>query len=242
MLNKTSGPGSLSRLPPEQREQVLMQVQFHLQAPPVEEVVLNDVLTLRLRIAAGVTRPMSSKRLARWLWENPTLFRGRSVLDMGTGSGVQGITCLLGGARRAVLSDVTWSAVNCARANVAALGLLPQATVVRSDVFDAIPPNEAPFDLIVFAQPYFGDDPLVGHECTRGMLDPGLLLPRFFASARTFLVKGGRLVLMAWNFAGIVNDPVLVGRQHGWVPSQVEQCDDVGSVQRGVFNIVTFVA
>lgn len=230
----------LARLSAEQKAQVLRQVEFHLHAPPSEEVRLNEVVSLHVQIRSGVTRPMSSKALARWLWEHQAYYRDQRVLDVGTGSGLQGLTCLLGGASEAVLSDVTDSAIECAGDNLRTSGLGSRGRVVRSDLFDAMKSEEGEFSLIVFAQPFFAGHPIPEYEFTRGMLDPGDLLVCFFAGARRFLRPSGRMVLMAWDFAGDTNDPTLVGSAQGYRVVSIDTCRDLGGIQQGTFSVIVF--
>lgn len=227
----------LETLSTEQKAQVLQQIRYHLGAPPHVDVVLNDVVSMRLQVGPGVTRPMSSKGLAQWLWAKPKLFYRRSVLDMGTGCGIQGITCLLGGCECAVLCDVTSSSVECAARNVKGAGLAERSRVVRSDLFEAMTQAQA-FDLMVFAQPYFAGLPLPEFEFTRGMLDPGQLLNRFFSEARKFLKPSGCIVMMGWKFAGPVNDPASVGRAHGYEVLESYGYKDPDGIQCGSFEIL----
>lgn len=219
-----------------QRDQIDRQVNYHLSAPPVETVALADGLILRLLIQAGVTRPMSSKGLASWLWKSQHLVRGRRVLDIGTGTGVQGITCVLGGAQQVVMSDFTDSSTECARVNLFRTGLAERATVIKSDLFDGIAPSV--FDLIVFAQPYFSGVPLSGRGCTRGMLADESLLPKFFGDVRRFLSPDGVVVMMDWPFASQANRASLVGRTAGLsIDSQIDfECSE--GIQSGRFEIV----
>ena len=62
-------PKSLGALNDQQRTQILRQIQYHIEAPPWEEVDLNGSISLRLNILPGVTRPMSSKGLGKMALE-----------------------------------------------------------------------------------------------------------------------------------------------------------------------------
>lgn len=230
---------SLSSLTPNQKIQILSQIEYHLDAPSYEEIKLSDTVSLQMHICAGVTRPMSSKGLARWLWRSPDLYFRKRVLDIGTGCGVQGITCLLGAADFALLSDVSDESARCAQGNLCASGLGARGEVQVSDLFESLG-RVGSFDLVVFAQPYFEGNPLPQFPFTRGMLAPNDLLHRFYADVRNFLRPGGHVVLMGWSFAGGANDPAAVGPQYGFTEIRRELYRDQSGVQKGEFHVLLF--
>jgi len=61
--------------------------------------------------------------LARYLLDHPALIRDRSVLDLGTGSGIVAIAACLGGARHVLAADIDPYAIAAARLNAAANGV-----------------------------------------------------------------------------------------------------------------------
>ena len=63
---------------------------------------------------------------------------GKSVVDVGTGSGVLAISAALSGATAVVAVDISRTAVDCARANVSSLELQKLVTVHESDLFENI--------------------------------------------------------------------------------------------------------
>lgn len=227
---------SLAGLTADQRRQLLNQVAYHLGAPPHEQVSITSLLSLKLQIDPGVTRPMSSKGISRWLWHASESLYGKHVLDMGTGCGIQGITCLLAGAQFVVLADVTNAAVECAGKNLLASGLQLRAQVLESDLFAALPKRE--FDVIIFAQPYFAGRPLRDYACTKGMLNDGTVLRRFFYDARPFLRPRGKIVMMDWSFAGDTNSAVRVGMANGYRVMELVEYVDPKGVQTGQFQVV----
>jgi methylase of polypeptide subunit release factors len=231
---------ALSSLTAEQREQILRQVQYHVSAQPWEDVCLSRVVSLRLRISSSVTRPMSSKHLSKWLWSHNGYISGRRVLDVGTGSGVQGLTCLLAGAKHVTFNDVVPEAVECARTNFADAGLIGSTDFVVSDLLANVPSSV--FDLVVFAQPFFTGSPFDEYPFTRGMLAHESFLDRFFSTVRGFLADDGLVVMMRWPFAGRGQDPVVHGRSNGFTVSDEWQCQESEGVQSGEFSVVTLRA
>ncbi len=66
--------------------------------------------------------------LARYLLDNPALVRGKSVLDLGCGSGLTAIAPLLSGARSALAADIDPLALVAAELNAAANGVVIATT------------------------------------------------------------------------------------------------------------------
>lgn len=65
--------------------------------------VLND-----FKVLEKVLRPekMTALYLAKWLFFNNGIFRNKTVIDMGSGTGIQGIVCGLYGANKVLFSDI----------------------------------------------------------------------------------------------------------------------------------------
>lgn len=80
--------------------------------------------------------------------------RGRSVLDVGCGTGVLSLVAARAGAVVTAI-DVNPDAVHTAVGNAAANGLTVE--VLQSDLFEGLPDRR--FDLIVVNPPYFAKDP-----------------------------------------------------------------------------------
>lgn len=197
----------------EQQFQIAVQLDFHEGAPFCERVDLRDVSTLS--VAPDVMRPMSSKVLARWILRNGALFSDRVVFDIGTGCGIQAVVCAAAGARKVVAGDVSRAATECAARNVQSLHMEHAVQIIQSDLFSGYS-HTPKADVILFAQPFFSDEPIVEKPVSIGMLDQGVLVPRFLSEARQFLSDGGILLMMAWGFAGQTNDPRTYCRQFGY--------------------------
>jgi release factor glutamine methyltransferase len=115
---------------------------------------------------------------------------GERVLDLGTGSGVNGIVAAAAGGH-VVAVDVNPIAVECARANVAANRLADRIDVRESDVFEAVDDR---FDLVVFDPPFRWFAPRDLWE--RGTADENYeALRRFFAQVGGHLTSAGRILL-----------------------------------------------
>jgi release factor glutamine methyltransferase len=115
---------------------------------------------------------------------------GDRVLDMGTGSGVNGILAAAEGAR-VVAVDINPRALDAARANAEGNGVADRMEVRLSDVFSAV---DEMFDVIVFDPPFRWFRPRDLLESA--MTDEGYrAMTTFFRQVRRHLAPGGRMLI-----------------------------------------------
>jgi release factor glutamine methyltransferase len=164
--------------------------------------------------------------------------RPTRLLDMGTGSGVLGISLakeLGGDLSEAVLADRSADALGLARENAEALAV--EVRLIESDLFGAI---EGTFDLIVANLPYVpeGDrDSLsreVAHDPAAALFagSDGLdCLRRFAGEVRTLLNPGGLVALeVGHDQAPAVEGLLVQNRLHDVLSRQ-----DLSGIPRFVF-------
>ena len=121
------------------------------------------------------------------------------VLDMGTGSGVNGIVAA-SRSRDVLAVDVNPAAVTCARDNVERNGVADRVEVRESDLFQNAPGR---FDLIIFDPPYRWFRPHDMFE--RGTADESYrTLTAFFAQVTDHLSAAAR-VLIAFGTTGDID-------------------------------------
>ncbi|WP_344687842.1 class I SAM-dependent methyltransferase [Blastococcus jejuensis] len=77
--------------------------------------------------------------LARYVLDHPEVVAGRSVLDLGAGSGLVAVAAALAGARAVLASDPDPYSATAVAVNAEANGVAPIAVV--GDVLDAEPPD-----------------------------------------------------------------------------------------------------
>lgn len=110
----------------------------------------------RLKVPrGGAIRPTSERVREAWMNVLAPALEGAAVLDLFAGSGALGLEALSRGARHATLVESGARAVNCLRANVAALEAEEMVTIVVADVFgylDGLAPGT--FDIAVADPPY----------------------------------------------------------------------------------------
>jgi len=116
---------------------------------------------------------------------------GRSVLDVGCGTGVLSLVLLQRGARHALGVDIDPRAVRAARLNAERLGLADRFEARVADLF----PEGLRADLIVFNPPWIPEAPRT--RLDRAVFDPGgATLARFLATVGDHLADGGEAALL----------------------------------------------
>lgn len=150
---------------------------------------------------ALIPRPETEELVSLILQEKETLPQPARILDVGTGSGVIGLSLALElpSVGETILADVSPEALALARENAAALEVT--ATFVESDLFSGL---EGPFDLIVANLPYVPERDRatlaleLAHDPDLALFsgDDGLdLLRKFIPAAAKELASGGLLAL-----------------------------------------------
>jgi release factor glutamine methyltransferase len=117
------------------------------------------------------------------------------VLDLGTGSGIQGITAALKGCK-VTFADIDRKAVEAAMKNAELNGV--RGSFVLSDIFDGI---GSKFDTIIFNPPYLPSDGI-----KQRALDGGRggreLIDRFLGLYKDYLKPAGTVLLLESSFSG----------------------------------------
>jgi release factor glutamine methyltransferase len=142
-----------------------------------------------INLGEGVYKPLDDSYLLAEQVEK--LAHGR-VLDLGTGTGLQGIVASLKGCE-VVFADINPLAVRCAQGN-SALNRAP-GTFIVSDLFSSI---RGKFDCIVFNPPYLPEDPQnTGADVALdGGADGRVFINRFLKEYRNYLKSGGFALLV----------------------------------------------
>lgn len=116
---------------------------------------------------------------------------GKSVLDVGCGTGVLGFVLLQRGARTVVGTDLDPRAVECAAHNAELLGLDARFQAVEADLF----PEDERADCVVFNAPWVPEAPRT--RLDRGVFDEdGATLRRFIADVPRHLSEDGVAALL----------------------------------------------
>jgi release factor glutamine methyltransferase len=164
---------------------------------------------LELNLCKGVYEPREdSYLLARAVQK----YAFGKVLDLGTGTGIQGITAALRGCD-VTFADVDQNALECAKINAKLNGV--DGAFVLSDLFNAV---ENRFNTIIFNPPY-----LESERVKDLALDGGpkgrLLMDRFLDSYKKHLMAGHIVLLLESTINEYENDvkklrAKIIGKEH----------------------------
>ncbi|MDO8554094.1 MAG: methyltransferase [Candidatus Micrarchaeota archaeon] len=242
----------------KQIKQVRKQLQAHTHKNYVVTIPLVDYALDGFKINEGVFRAdimTSSLFLARFLNRMRNIYKGNRVVDMGCGSGLQGIVMAVCGAQDVVFSDVSFAAVENTRENIAnfasTFGKLGKSmsaqpdlfekpcttTVIQGDLFENV---SGKFDFIIFNHPFFAINFDADQSVSRTMLDQGELIHFFLQEAREHLSNGGGIIMPFWHFAGETNNPELNAKRLGYgvVDMRTDELEDVHyGIQSGRFSL-----
>ncbi|MDH5481372.1 MAG: methyltransferase [Candidatus Bathyarchaeota archaeon] len=121
-----------------------------------------------------------------------------SVLDVGTGCGILGVTAAAKAAK-VVAVDINPSAVRCAKENAELNGVAVKMFFVQSDLFAPLR-SEEKFDLILFNAPYVPvdvaeDDSWLGRAWAGGT-SGRQIMDSFICESPKYLRRDGRVFLM----------------------------------------------
>ncbi len=121
-----------------------------------------------------------------------------SVLDMGTGSGVQAVTSASKpGVEMVVAVDVNPDAIAEAKRRAAEAGVDDKVKFMVSDLFENV---EGRFDWIIFNPPYLPRD---GEADELSWTGGGEIIGRFLSEAAEHLKEGGAVLLVYSSLTGI---------------------------------------
>lgn len=227
------------KLSPAQQKQFDLQVEAHRHTDYKTDIMISDDLVLKnFQVKAKVLRPeiMSSLQLAQWLHTNNNIYKSKKVLDMGTGSGIQGIITGLSGAEKIVCADISEDAVQNANLNIINFGLTEKAKAMQSDLFTTI--DNQTFDLIIFNHMFFSDGPME-EQITKDFseIERGGLIHRFFDEAKQHLTPNGLIIMPYLELAGPVNSPKIQAPRHGYSVETVFNENITIGIQQGEVSI-----
>lgn len=155
--------------------------------------------------------------ILRRLIRKGNLVEDKTVLEIGTGTGLLAFCCLKAGARRVVATDINPMAVANARLNARRLGVRQQfeARLVprqRPEAYSVIEPEEQ-FDYVISNPPWEDGRPRTIEEYAR--YDEGFqLLRSLLRDLRDHLKPGGRAYLVYGSTAAIRYARELAFRLH----------------------------
>lgn len=126
--------------------------------------------------------------------------KGKTVLDIGTGTGIQAIQAVKKGAKKVVACDISKFAVNCAKNNVHLNKLENKISVLKSDLFEKVPKEK--FDVIISNLPIV--DYPIKDIVAMSLYDHNFNIhKRLFAQAGYYLKRNGFLISCHAGLQGV---------------------------------------
>lgn len=194
--------------------------------PSYDTDFFKDIELETFRVFQGVLPPdraIMSPAFARFLHRNKTLFQNKSVLELGTGSGILSVVMAKHGAKSVIATDIMDACVNNTQENVEILNLKHIIEVRKGDLFEPI--KEEKFDLIVFHHPFFCDEPTKGSGLETAVMDDGGIIRRFLTEVKTYLKPEGKILLPFNEAAGEGNDPRTHAENYGFDINRIASLD-----------------
>lgn len=227
----------LPHLTEVQRQQIHKQMKEHQHEKIVTSVELSPGKQLEnFVIFPNVWNPVitSSRYYARYLYQQrDRLFKGKKVLDVGSGTGILGVVMGLFGAAHVTFSDISPFAIENIKENIKRFGLGDRSSVVQGDLFEHI--NEK-FDFIVFNLPFFSETPQ-DNPIAASMMIPPEKVDTFFQEADSYLNENAILMIPSFDLAGDRNNPQIQGSRFGFTVKTTFTVQSTTGIQKGKISI-----
>ena len=144
--------------------------------------------------------PRDTESLRRLIREEP-IVQGKTVLEIGTGSGLLSLCCLKAGASRAVATDVNLAAIANAKYNATRLGLADRletrlSPLDQPEAYSTIGESER-FDVVISNPPWENQTPASINEFA--LYDPDFALLRSLLSGLEKHLKPGGKAFLAYG-------------------------------------------
>lgn len=182
--------------------------QYHVDLRLSESCLFKSFVILPTVLPPELT---PSQIFAHYLSLNNFLFKDKEVLDMGCGSGIQGLTMLNSGASNAVFTDLSTIASENTEKNIKHFNYQEKSLVVNGNLFDNI---KQKFDLIFFNHPFFSCKPIDKYPMALSVFDEGLLIQDFLKNAPIYLKKNGVIVMPFFSLGSEENDPEIQAKKY----------------------------
>lgn len=174
----------------------------------------------------------SGRYHARYMfYHNKDLFAGKTVIDIGTGSGIIGIVMAKCGAKKVIMSDISEKAVENATENISRFGYTKIATALQSNLFENIPEKA---DCITWMIPFFPGTSPAGDTISTSMIMEPSLLEKFLREAKSHLKKDGVVVICSYSLGGDLTNPEIVAAKAGYHVKTTWQHESINGLQRGM--------
>jgi release factor glutamine methyltransferase len=211
-----------------QKKQLYSQIMNHQHETYRTDIDLGNLVLQNFWVYKNVMRPekMTSKDFAEYITNNNEGYLGKKVLDLGTGTGILGITAALNGAKSVLCTDISDDAINNTKANIRKI---KNIKVVKSNLFENV---RGKYDLILFNYPFFHEEYIKDFPVSQSMLEGKTLVKDFFEQAKNYLTKDGTILVPFFDLAGKATHPE-IAQKYGYEVNVVKQLGKTKGLQNG---------
>ena len=166
-----------------------------------------SVLGVPFSVVPGVFSPALSRSTEFFARKLVKGIEGKSIFEVGCGSGAISVLCALKGASRVICSDVSDAAIECTRLNASRHGVEDKIELVTASDFDDVAGH---FDIVFFALPYVYVDDVRSIFARFGALAYSIFDEKyraqrlFFEKAPKYVTPGGR-ILVGFSKVGVLD-------------------------------------
>lgn len=184
-------------------------------------------------IKKNVWNPLiaSGRYHGRYLFYNNHLFFGKTVIEIGSGTGLMSVIMAKYGAKKVIASDISSPAVKNTAENVKKFGFEEKIQVVQGDLFENI---KGKVDLITWMIPFFAGNPPEGDTVSASMIMAPELFQRFLIEAKNCLKPGGVVLVPSFSLGGNFLDPMKVAPKLGYIVKRTWVHNSVNGIQQGL--------
>lgn len=173
----------------------------------------------------------SGRYHARYLFYHSNLFRNKTVIEIGSGTGLMSVVMAKYGAKKVIMSDISSAAVQNSEDNVKKFGLENICSITQGDLFENI---KGKADMITWMIPFFPGDPPKNDTISASMIMPPQLLMEFIGKAHEYLNKGGVIIVPSFSLGGHLINPFYIGKKCGYKVETTWSHESINGLQRGM--------
>lgn len=219
-----------------QQDQIEKQLKAHMHKTFHKDLTLDQNAILEdFEIHENVFRPDVTTAIffARWLYFNNGIYKDKTLIEIGSGTGILGITCAIQGVKKAILSDISNYAVENTKRNAFKYNL-KNIEIRKGNLFENISEKA---DIIIFNHPFFPVNPISEIPVSKSMLGGETLFAHFLEKAKEHLTENGIILTTYFDLAGKTNHPKFIGEKHGYIVSNPFILENNFGLQKGSIGV-----
>ncbi|MFA5931531.1 MAG: methyltransferase [archaeon] len=181
----------------------------------------------------GVWNPFlaSGRYHARYLFYHSDLFQEKTVIEIGSGTGLMSVIMAKYGAKKVIATDISKLSVENTKINIKKFGLEKICTVFESDLFENITEKA---DLITWMIPFFSGTPPKGDTISASMIMETKLFEKFLIDAKKYLNPKGVLLIPSFSLGGDFTDPAIMGKKFSYSIKTTWTHKSINGIQQGL--------